>query len=191
MQGACVINCKRLNTNKMAEHKDTNISLKDRLKSFLSIHKNQASTIPVEEQQKVDQTITNEFWVEVSSSRPMASRIAKLTAFEHFFETKQLDYGVVEKLWIKTNDLLHPAVPLEIRSKYFQFLQHLITCQYRNIGLLKSALFKKLSISKYPYVEDVVNVLNVIDALSDHGKQLEFLEEEVIIFKKLCIFVSF
>nr|CAB3248273.1 tuberin-like [Phallusia mammillata] len=163
----------------MAEHKESSLSIKDRLKNFLSLHKNQAGTSPVEEEHIEEQTINNEFWLEVSRTKPIENRIDKLVAFEQYFETKQLDYGIVEKLWVKTKDILNPTVPLEHRSRYFKFLQHLISCQYRNIGLLKSVLFATLSSHKYSYGDDIVNVLNIIDALSDHGKQLEFLEDEI------------
>jgi len=152
-------------------------SLRDRLKNFLTSQKPQ-TTLPSGNKQE-DINISDDFWISIAPTSTAEARIDSLKGMEKTIESKQLEHGILEKLWMQSKDLLKPTVSETVRSDYFSFLQHLVLHQYRNLGLLKAALYDELISPEYAKPGDMLNILLVVDALSDHGKHLQFLEHEV------------
>ena len=148
-------------------------------KSWLKWFKSTSSTTS-----NIATEFNEELWITIQSSSPVEMRIAKLNQLSYFIANNQIERKIVEKLWIETKDLLNPQLAKSITMSYFNFLNILIKSQYRQLGMLKRMLFQDLKNLPYIYYDYIVNVMLAINYLTDQGKNLDMMENEVI-FKSL------
>ena len=121
----------------------------------------------------------DQFWQSVSSSASTDVRINKLNQLSNIIETTQIERSVAEKLWIETKDLLNPNHSRAVTSAYFSFFKSLVKAQNRQLVLLKPLLYHDLNSLKLSRREDILNVMLIINMLTDQGRNLNMMEQEV------------
>ena len=121
----------------------------------------------------------DEFWKSVTQSTPIEVRLSKLTQLTNIIETTQIERSVVEKLWIETKDLLNPNLPRTAITSYLNFLKSLVKTQHRQLVMLKPLLYQDLKDQNFSHRADILNVMLIINYLTDEGKNLCMMEQEV------------
>ena len=157
----------------MSESKEG--SKKSWLKSFFG---SKATPAPPDES-TASTEFGDQFWKSVVRSSPTDFRINKLTQLTKIIESTQIERSVVEKLWIETKDLLNPTHPKTVLNPYFTFLKSLVKTQHRQLGMLKPLLYQDLKDLDFSHQEDILNVMLIINYLTDRGKNLCMMEQEV------------
>ncbi|XP_076800613.1 tuberin-like [Clavelina lepadiformis] len=161
----------------MAESKDSHSNRKSWFKILgLGSSKNQSPNVS---ESQTTNILTEDFWVALSTSSSLESRVNKLHQFGNLLETKQLERRDIEKIWVETKDLLKASIPPNVRKTYFEFLRRLITCQYRQLGMLVPMFYHELKMHSYMAEEDIANHMLIVNALTDHGKNIYMLEQEI------------
>ncbi|XP_009861871.2 tuberin-like [Ciona intestinalis] len=162
----------------MSENKEAS-SLRSRFKNLLSSHKTQASVDVADLQQTSNSVVSDDFWLAISSTNNPEERMKRLKEFERVLSNVQIDCDVIEKLWLETKDQLLPTMDLNVRSEYFMFLKTLITKQHRHLSMLRALLYAEVGKHVFTEKSDVENVMGIIYVLTEHGKNLFMLEEEI------------
>jgi len=148
-------------------------------KSWLKLlFRSQATPAPPDDSSTATE-FGDEFWNSVSQTAPTELRLSKLTQLTNIIETTQIERSVVEKLWIETKDLLNPALPRTATNSYFNFLKSLVKTQHRQLVMLKPLLYQDLKDINFSNQVDVLNVMLIINYLTDKGKNLCMMEQEV------------
>lgn len=83
----------------------------------------------------------------------------------------------IRELWNLTKDLIIPNKPAECRQTTLTFYKRLIHSQYKNLNLLRQHFF--LVIQNHEVGEDLKHRLELLDTLTDNGKDIQNFEEEV------------
>lgn len=83
----------------------------------------------------------------------------------------------VEALWEAVSDLLQPERPPEARHAVLALLKAIVQGQGDRLGVLRALFFK--AIKDYPSSEDLHERLEVFKALTDNGRHITYLEEEL------------
>ncbi|XP_028353781.1 tuberin isoform X1 [Physeter macrocephalus] len=86
----------------------------------------------------------------------------------------------VEALWKAVSDLLQPERPPEARHAVLALLKAIVQGQGDRLGVLRALFFKV--IKDYPSNEDLHERLEVFKALTDNGRHITYLEEELAEF---------
>ncbi|KAM9725264.1 tuberin isoform 7-T7 [Dama dama] len=86
----------------------------------------------------------------------------------------------VEALWKAVSDLLQPERPPEARHAVLALLKAIVQGQGDRLGVLRALFFKV--IKDYPSNEDLHERLEVFKALTDNGRHITYLEEELADF---------
>uniref|UniRef100_A0A8C5NX52 Tuberin n=1 Tax=Jaculus jaculus TaxID=51337 RepID=A0A8C5NX52_JACJA len=86
----------------------------------------------------------------------------------------------VEALWRAVSDLLQPDRPPEARHAVLALLKAIVQGQGDRLGVLRALFFKV--IKDYPSSEDLQERLEVFKALTDNGRRIAYLEEDLAEF---------
>ncbi|XP_070424874.1 tuberin isoform X4 [Equus przewalskii] len=97
-----------------------------------------------------------------------------------FIITAEILRHAVEALWKAVADLLQPERPPEARHAVLALLKAIVQGQGDRLGILRALFFKV--IKDYPSNEDLHERLEVFKALTDNGKHITYLEEELAEF---------
>ncbi|KAM9304880.1 tuberin [Gastrophryne carolinensis] len=95
-------------------------------------------------------------------------------------KTKKFEDHAVEAVWLSVADLLQPDQPTEGRLSVLNMVKNLVMGQGERLGFLRAHFFRVLK--DYPTNEDLVERLEVFKALTDNGRDITYLEEELAEF---------
>lgn len=87
----------------------------------------------------------------------------------------------ITKLWHLTNDLIVPNKPAETRQIALTFYKRLIHTQFKNLTLMREKFF--LVIQNHETPEDLRHLLELLDTLTENGKNITNFEEKVRLFE--------
>lgn len=96
------------------------------------------------------------------------------------FQLTKLFYCIqtsITKLWHLTNDLIVPNKPAETRQIALTFYKRLIHTQFKNLTLMREKFF--LVIQNHETPEDLRHLLELLDTLTENGKNITNFEEKV------------
>lgn len=88
-----------------------------------------------------------------------------------------LEETAIIKLWDITKDLLVPTKSAECRQTALTFYKRLIYTQYKNLTYMREQFF--LVIQNHEVHEDLKHRLELLDTLTENGKDIKNLEEKV------------
>ena len=164
----------------MADGKDSSSSVRDKLKNIFSGNSSKQNDEEVDEKLLQD-LFPDDFWSCISNKSETQSnnRISKLNSVEKIIVTQVVPKSCLKRLWIESNDLLDLSSSEAIRHSYMSFLVTLIKAQYRNLGMLKLMFYNTLIEKRFTGKDDVLHIMLVIDAITEQGKSIGYLEQDV------------
>uniref|UniRef100_A0A7M4FAZ8 Tuberin n=1 Tax=Crocodylus porosus TaxID=8502 RepID=A0A7M4FAZ8_CROPO len=97
-----------------------------------------------------------------------------------FIVTAEILKHAVEAVWKVVADMLQPERPAEARHAVLHLLKAIVQGQGERLGILRAHFFRV--IKDYPSNEDLHERLEVFKALTDNGRYITYLEEELAEF---------
>ncbi|XP_046808220.1 tuberin-like [Lucilia cuprina] len=149
--------------------KDKELS-KSKFKSFLKNAKNPPGTN--------DRCLRPEIEWELRPEQPVAQRCKILKDLsEVHLQCCNLDENTIVKLWDVTKDLLVPTKSSECRQTALTFYKKLIHTQYKTLTYMREQFF--LVIQNHEVPEDLKHRLELLETLTENGKDIKNLEEKI------------
>ncbi|KAM9856893.1 tuberin isoform 2-T2 [Aulostomus maculatus] len=96
-------------------------------------------------------------------------------------KTKKFEEHAVEAVWKAVEDMLTPEQPPEARHAVLQLLRAIIQGQGERLGPLRAYFFNVIR-DYQPCNEDLSDRLEVFKALTENGKDITYLEEDIARF---------
>ncbi|XP_043071369.1 tuberin isoform X2 [Drosophila grimshawi] len=125
-----------------------------------------------------ERTLRPEFERELRPELPIAQRCKMLKELGDLHLHKfNLDETYITKLWHLTNDLIVHNKPAETRQIALTFYKRLIYTQYKNITLMREKFF--LVIQNHEAHEDLRHLLELLETLTENGKDITNFEEKI------------
>ncbi|XP_017134841.1 tuberin [Drosophila miranda] len=122
---------------------------------------------------------------ELRPEQPVAQRCKMLKELGDALHNFNLDETSITNLWNITNDLIVPNKPAETRQIALSFYKRLIHTQYKNLTLMREKFF--LVIQNHEAREDLRHLLELLDTLTENGKNITNFEEKIGKFMLLWI----
>uniref|UniRef100_A0A6I8PC83 Tuberin n=1 Tax=Ornithorhynchus anatinus TaxID=9258 RepID=A0A6I8PC83_ORNAN len=97
-----------------------------------------------------------------------------------FIVTAEILRHAVEAIWKAVADMLQPEGPAEARHAVLHLLKAIVQGQGEHLGILRAHIFRV--IKEYPSGEDLPERLEVFKALTDNGRYIAYLEEDLAEF---------
>ncbi|XP_076003983.1 tuberin isoform X2 [Genypterus blacodes] len=160
-------------------------SLKDKVKGIFGLGpqrlpSKQSDTKPSEF------IITTDILKELHPDCGLSTRVRMMTHVCDLAKTKKFEEHAVEAVWKAVEDMLNPGQPPEARHTALQLLRAIIQGQGERLGPLRAYFFNviiKDVIRDYqPCNEDLSDRLEVFKALTENGKDITYLEEDIARF---------
>uniref|UniRef100_A0A8C5QM62 TSC complex subunit 2 n=1 Tax=Leptobrachium leishanense TaxID=445787 RepID=A0A8C5QM62_9ANUR len=163
----------------MARPGGRDAGLKEKVKIFLGLvspqRKDKASEL-----KQPEYIITVDLMKELNSESPLHVRVQAISRVCELAKTKKFEEHAVEAIWRAVADLLQPEQLPENRYKVLQLLKALVQGQGERLGFLRAHFFRV--IKDYPSDEDLAERLEVFKALTDDGRDITYLEEDLAAF---------
>ncbi|XP_030373019.1 tuberin [Scaptodrosophila lebanonensis] len=133
-----------------------------------------------------ERTLRPEFERELRPEQPLAQRSKMLKDLcDLHLHNMNLEESSITKLWQLTNDLIVPNKPADTRQIALSFYKRLIFTQYKNLTLMREKFF--LVIQNHEVREDLRHLLELLDTLTENGKDITNFEEKIGKFMLLWI----
>ncbi|XP_033479288.1 tuberin isoform X2 [Epinephelus lanceolatus] len=155
-------------------------SLKDKVKGIFGLGpprppSKQSETRPSEF------IITTDIIKELHPDCGLSNRVRMMNHVCDLAKTKKFEEHAVEAVWKAVEDMLTPEQPPEARHAVLQLLRAIIQGQGERLGPLRAYFFKVIR-DYQPCNEDLSDRLEVFKALTENGKDITYLEEDIARF---------
>lgn len=125
--------------------------------------------------------ITTDIIKELHPDCGLSNRIRMMNNVCDLAKTKKFEEHAVEAVWKAVEDMLTPEQPPEARHAVLQLLRAIIQGQGERLGPLRAYFFKVIR-DYQPSNEDLSDRLEVFKALTENGKDITYLEEDIARF---------
>ncbi|XP_058851777.1 tuberin isoform X1 [Acipenser ruthenus] len=151
-------------------------SLKDKVKGLFGMGQSRINTKQAESRPS-EFIITLDILKELNPECALHNRIRVINHVCDLAKSKKFEEHAVEAVWKAVEDLLLPDQPVEARHAVLQLLKAIIQGQGERLGPLRAYFFK--IIKDYPSKEDLHERLEAFKALTENGKDITYLEEDI------------
>ncbi|CAH1389862.1 unnamed protein product [Nezara viridula] len=155
--------------------KDKEVKTLDKLKQFFRINKGAPGSTKCKE----EFSLPIEIEKYLSSDTPLHIRIKTVKELHETVLNNKLEENAPAKLWCLLEDLFIEENK-ENRHLVFEFFRALIQGQYERLGIMRAQVFKL--IRNHTNSDDVILRLELFQSLTDNGKDILYLEENVGMF---------
>ncbi|KAM7418767.1 hypothetical protein PAMA_016070 [Pampus argenteus] len=125
--------------------------------------------------------ITTDIIKELQPDCSLSNRVRMMNHVCDLAKTKKFEEHAVEAVWKAVEDMLTPEQPPEARHAVLQLLRAIIQGQGERLGPLRAYFFKVIR-DYQPSNEDLSDRLEVFKALTENGKDITYLEEDIARF---------
>lgn len=150
--------------------KDNKMSM-DKIKQFFRLSKGNYKS-------REEFTLTPEIEKEISSETPVSQRLKAIKDLCDSVLHNHWEERAAERLWHLVKDLLTQDVAREHRYIIFCFLRCLVQGQYANISSLMRVQFFTI-VKDYDFPEDIGPRLELLQSLTENGKDILHFEERM------------
>jgi len=148
----------------------------EKLKSWFGVGKRTGFIRPQQDELELEpETIK-----ELNIDQPLPVRLKAIKDLQPLVKEKRLQEHGVELLWVKVSDLLDPNVEKEVRQSVLSFFVDLTIGQFNSLEMMRPQFFRFLK--GHTLAEDLEYRIEFIGALTDDGKDIVYVEDEIGIF---------
>ncbi|PSN43169.1 hypothetical protein C0J52_09893 [Blattella germanica] len=150
-----------------------NKTFQEKLKQFFKFNKSGSGNI----RGRVDFALTADIEKELGPETPLNHRTKVIKELSEAVLKNRLEDNAIEKLWACLQDLLQREVSKDHRHLAFSFFRCLVQGQYDKLGLMRAHFFRV--IKTHDIHEDVAPRFELLQSLTENGKDILYFEEEV------------